>query len=192
MSCSVRKTLVLNADWRPLQVWPLSFISAEEAVRTVYRDRAYVVDEWPEELRSPSVTVKIPKAIVLKLYQPVSAAPKFCRRSILLRDRFRCQYCGEKFEAQDLTYDHVIPRAAGGQTTWDNIVSACVPCNAAKRDQMPKFSGRKGKGGNCLRPLKEPRRPTTAELLRGGLECLDPQIKEDFAAFLYWSTELDA
>jgi len=53
----------------------------------------------------------VPKIVVLRYYAPVSGEPKFCRRSILLRDRFRCCYCGEPFSSPDLTYDHVIPRS---------------------------------------------------------------------------------
>jgi len=57
--------------------------------------------------------------------------------------------------------------------------------------QMPQFSDRKGKRGTLLRPLKAPRQPTTAELLRAALECLDPTIKEDFASWLQWNAPLE-
>jgi 5-methylcytosine-specific restriction endonuclease McrA len=136
MSAALR-TLVLNADYRPLCVWPLSFMTAQEAIKTVYRDRAAVVEEWDAVFRSATKQIRVPKVIALRHYAPIDSAPKFCRRSILLRDRFRCQYCGEKFDAADLTFDHVIPRSAGGKTEWTNILTACVDCNGAKRDQMP-------------------------------------------------------
>lgn len=186
-----RKTLILNADGRPLSTWPISFVSAEEAIKTLYRDRAVVVEEWPEVFRSPSTEIRIPKVLMLKAWAPVHAKPKFCRRSILLRDRFRCQYCGERFAADLLTYDHVTPKAKGGQTVWENIVSACQICNAAKQDTMPKHSGKKGAKGGFLRPLKEPKQPTTAELLRAGMEFLEPEVKEDFGSWLYWNVELE-
>jgi HNH endonuclease len=89
----------------------------------------------------------------------------------------------------ELTFDHVIPRANGGTTSWSNILSCCVPCNKAKRDRPANWSGRKGAG---LRPLKAPRQPTTMELLRAGLEFLDPAIREDYGSWLYWSSELQA
>lgn len=185
-----RRTLVLNADYRPLSTWPLSLVDARDAVSTIWRDRADVVDVWPGEVfRSPSVTLPIPKVIALRTYAPVHTDPKFCRRSILLRDGFRCQYCGDPFEASELTFDHVVPRAKGGQTTWENILSACVKCNKDKRSQDANWSGRKGSG---LRPLKPPRKPTTAELLRAGLRFLDERVRDDFASWLYWSEELQA
>ena len=70
-------------------------------------------------------------------------------------------------------------------------MAACVEHNSAKRDQMPRHSARKGKRGDYLRPLKAPRQPTTAELLRAGLECLDPVVKEDFASWLHWNVPLE-
>lgn len=190
-SATARKTLVLNADYRPISTWPLSLISAEDAICSILKDRMVMVEEWPGEfLRSPSTTIPIPKVGALRHYAPINATPKFCRRSVLLRDRYRCQYCGERFESKDLTFDHVTPRAAGGKTVWNNILMACVPCNIRKRDTLPNFSGKKGKHDKGMRPLKQPRQPTTAELLRAGLEFLEPQLQEDFASWLYWDQEL--
>jgi 5-methylcytosine-specific restriction endonuclease McrA len=79
--------------------WPLSLVSGQEAVRAVYRGRATVVEEWSEVFRSPSVEIHVPKVIALNQFAPVNAEPKFCRRSILLRDRYKCCYCGKRFEA---------------------------------------------------------------------------------------------
>ena len=105
-----RRCLVLNADFHPLSTYPLSIVDAKDAVQAVFRERVCVVETWPEAFfRSPSISVAVPKVIALRAYAPISGAPKFCRRSILLRDRFRCCYCGQRFEAHELTYDHVIP-----------------------------------------------------------------------------------
>lgn len=183
------RTLVLNADYRPLATYPLSLITGQEAVKAVYRDRAVVVEEWDHVFRSPSREIRVPKVIALAVYAPINAAPKFCRRSILLRDRYKCQYCGQRFDSADLTFDHVIPRANGGTTVWENILSACVKCNTEKRNSHANWSGKKGVG---LRPLKQPRQPTTMELLRAGLEFIDPEIREDFGSYLYWSADLRA
>lgn len=184
------RTLVLNADARPLSTWPLSLVSAQDAVSAVWRERATVVETWEGAFfHSPSITIAVPKVMMLREYAPISGDPKFCRRSILLRDRYRCQYCGERFESNELTFDHVVPRARGGRTIWSNIVSACLRCNAMKADQPAKHSGRKAVLGS-LRPLKEPRRPTNAELLRAGLEFLSNELREDFGSWLYWNTAL--
>lgn len=54
------------------------------------------------------------------------------RERILLRDGFRCVYCGEIFPEAQLTLDHVEPRLRGGDGSPGNLVSACRACNAAK------------------------------------------------------------
>lgn len=185
------KALVLNSDYRPLSTWPLSLMSAQEAVSALWRDRINVVETWEGAFfRSPSITLPVPKVVALREYAPISGDPKFCRRSILLRDRYNCQYCGQRFAASDLTYDHVIPRSAGGRTEWANIVTACLGCNAQKANRLPNYSGRKAIIGS-LRPLKPPRRPSNAELLRAGLEFLSADLREDFGSALYWGVELD-
>jgi 5-methylcytosine-specific restriction endonuclease McrA len=189
-----RQTLVLNADCRPLSTWPLSLVSAQAAVHAVCRERVAVMETWDEVFRSPSRTIPVPKVVMLKQYAPVSAEPKFCRRSILLRDRFTCQYCGRRFPANELTFDHLIPRSRGGKTVWTNILTACLDCNALKADKDANFSGRRGvlAANGRLRPLKEPRRPSSAELLRAGLEILPNDVREDFGSWLYWTAELQA
>jgi 5-methylcytosine-specific restriction endonuclease McrA len=190
---SERRTLVLNADMLPLATYPLSTIPVQKAISAVVRDRVNVVDTWDEEFRSPTVTMLLPKVIALRDYAHVHAAPKFCRRSVILRDRFCCQYCGTRFVSEDLTFDHVIPRSAGGKTVWENILSACVPCNIRKRNTMPNYSGsrKNKKGSDAMRPLKIPRQPTAHELLQNGLEFLDAESRENWASWLYWNTELE-
>ena len=63
---------------------------------------------------------------------------KFNRRNIFARDNNQCQYCGQKFPTSELSLDHVIPRSQGGQSTWENIVCACVECNVRKGGRTPK------------------------------------------------------
>lgn len=187
-------TLVLNADYQPLSTWPLSLIRAQDAITDFYKARVQVVETWKDAFgkdrvfRSPSMVIPAPKVVVLNDYVCVHNEPKFSRRSILLRDRYRCQYCGKQFPSEELTFDHLIPRSQGGKTVWDNILMACSSCNEKKADRMPQFSAPKGSG---LRPLKEPKRPTNAELLKAGLEFLPNQIKETWGEWLYWNQELE-
>ncbi|HZT90225.1 MAG TPA: HNH endonuclease [Stellaceae bacterium] len=188
------RCLVLNADGNPLSTFPLSIIPAQDAVSAIWRDRASIVDTWEDAFfRSPSTTIAIPKVIMLREYAPISGEVKFCRRNILLRDRMACCYCGKRFPSPELTYDHVTPRSRGGKTVWENIVTACLRCNALKANSLPNYSGRKGKpSAGQMRPLRPPRRPSRAELLRAGLEFLPADIKDDFGGWLYWSAELQA
>ena len=43
--------------------------------------------------------------------------------------------------SEELTLDHVVPRAQGGESRWDNCVLACVECNHAKADRTPQQAG---------------------------------------------------
>ena len=194
------KVLVLNADFRALSTWPPSLIASTDALHAYYRDRVNIVESWEGAfLRSPSVKIKAPKVVALREYANTSASPKFCRRSIITRDAGRCQYCGEEFPSHELTFDHLVPRAKGGKTVWTNILTACVRCNALKKDQDANLSGRKGRisADGRLRPLKMPRQPTTAELLRNGLKFLSAEVRETWGHYLdptssaYWNVELE-
>jgi 5-methylcytosine-specific restriction endonuclease McrA len=54
------------------------------------------------------------------------------REEIFRRDGYRCVYCGEPFDADALTVDHVQPRVRGGDNSPGNVVTACGGCNTAK------------------------------------------------------------
>lgn len=188
-----RTCLVLNADYRPISTWPLSTMTAQDAIVSVWKERATLVEDWGEVFRHASGSLPVPKVIALRDYVHVRATPKFCRRSIYLRDRYACQYCGQQRHTADLTFDHVLPRSKGGQTTWENVLTCCVPCNTGKRDHLVTHGARRGAPGSSVwRPLKEPRQPTSFELLKAGLEFLDPSLRDDFASYLYWNSELRA
>lgn len=188
-------TLVLNATFEPLSTWPLSLIRAQDAITDYYKERVQVVETWKDAFgndrlfRSPSMSIPVPKVVVLNDYVAVyNDCPKFSRRTILLRDRYRCQYCGDRFPSNELTFDHVIPRTKGGKTEWTNILMACTECNFKKGNKDAQYSAPKGSG---LRPLKKPKQPTNAALLKAGLEFLPDQIKETWGSWLYWDVELE-
>jgi hypothetical protein len=71
----------------------------------------------------------------------IKRAVKFSRINVFTRDGFRCQYCRERKNMEDLNYDHVQPRIMGGRTVWDNIVSSCYPCNSRKAGRTPAQAG---------------------------------------------------
>ena len=54
------------------------------------------------------------------------------REQIFARDDYQCVYCGERFEPEALTVDHVQPRMRGGDRSGGNLVTACGGCNARK------------------------------------------------------------
>src|SRR6201995_2034529 len=115
-------TLVLNADYTPLSYYPLSLWPWQTAIKAVFLERVDIVSNYEREVHSPNFTMKLPSVIAFRQYVKQSEHPAFTRFNLFLRDRFSCQYCGS---THDLTFDHVIPRAPGGRTTWGNVSKAC-------------------------------------------------------------------
>jgi 5-methylcytosine-specific restriction endonuclease McrA len=121
--------LVLNADFQPLSYFPLSLFNWEDAIKAVVKGSHVVVAEYDQVVRSPSTTMRLPSVIATRAYVRPPTKVAFTRFNVFLRDGFRCQYCHEQHRPNDLTFDHVLPRAAGGVTSWENIATACSPCN---------------------------------------------------------------
>lgn len=175
--------LVLNADFRPLSYYPLSLWSWQEAIKAVVADRVNVVSVYSRKIHSPSAEMRLPSVISLKEYIPTSRRPAFTRFNVFLRDRFTCQYCGESLPTHELTFDHVIPRSKGGRTTWDNVITACSPCNLVKGNRLPIQAH--------MFPLVRPVEPTSFMLQENGRAFPPNYLHESWRDFLYWDTELD-
>jgi 5-methylcytosine-specific restriction endonuclease McrA len=173
--------LVLNADYTPLSYYPLSLWPWQTAVKAVFLERVDIVDHYEREVASPTCRMKLPSVIALRQYVRPSSHPAFTRFNLFLRDRFTCQYCGVPHE---LTFDHVIPRAQGGRTTWENVVTACAPCNLRKGGRTPK---------QARMTLAIPAfRPTNWQLQENGRSFPPNYLHESWRDWLYWDVELDA
>ncbi|RBI73540.1 HNH endonuclease [Roseovarius sp. TE539] len=173
--------LVLNADYRPLSYYPLSLWSWQDAVKAAYLERVDIVAEYDQTVSSPSTEIRIPSVIVLRDYVKPQIRVAFTRFNLFLRDEFSCQYCGSK---GDLTFDHVVPRAAGGVTSWENVVAACSRCNLRK--------GAKSLRRAAMSLRKPPRMPGAEELRNLGRKFPPNHLHESWLDFLYWDVELEA
>jgi len=172
--------LVLNADYRPLSYYPLSVWCWQDAIKAVFLDRVNIVSNYDTVVRSPSFEMALPSVVSLKSYIKPARFPAFTRFNVFLRDKFECQYCTD---GQDLTFDHVIPRARGGKTTWDNVVTACAPCNLRKGSKLPR---------ECdMHPAKSPKQPTVMELHANGRHFPPNYLHESWQDYLYWDSELE-
>ena len=179
---SYAPALVLNADFRPLNYFPLSLWSWQDAVKAVCLDRVTIVSEYDYSISSPSMEMKLPSVIALKEYVPQVRNPAFTRFNVFLRDRFTCQYCGTGHAAADLTFDHVVPRSRGGRTTWQNVVAACSLCNLRKANLLPEQCG--------MSPLSKPVAPNIWQLQENGRGFPPNYLHESWRDYLYWDTEL--
>ncbi len=174
--------LVLNADFRPLSYYPLSIWPWQEAVKAIFRGSVMVLSEYERVIHSPSHEIKLPSVLVLKDYVHAARRPAFTRFNVFLRDHWECQYCGDGFNTNELTFDHVIPKSRGGRTSWDNIVAACQVCNIRKGSRIPRECG--------MHPLNPPRQPSMFELQDYGRKFPPDFLHESWGDFLYWDTEL--
>ena len=172
--------LVLNADYRPLSYYPLSLWSWQDSIKSVFLDRVSIVSYYDRIIRSPSFSMKLPSVIALKSYIRPQANPNFTRFNVFLRDKFSCQYCGDK---KELTFDHLLPRSKGGKTNWDNVVTACSSCNVQKGGRLLKFSG--------MTLNQKPYQPTTEDLHKNGKNFTPNFLHKSWIDYLYWDVELE-
>ena len=164
--------LVLNRQFLPIHV-----TSVRRAFSLLYQDTASAVNEnyetfdfasWSQRggsvtgggdfVRTLSGAIPVPRVIVLRHFDRVpSRNVRFSRANIFSRDTLTCQYCQSMPPRSQLNLDHVVPRAQGGKTTWENVVCCCIPCNRRKGGRTPEQAGVK------LRRI--PRRPRWSPLM---------------------------
>lgn len=130
------RVLLLNQTYEPLGT-----VSVARAVIMTFKNTVFV-EEWDGDrvLRSAHDQFPVPSVIRRRVYINVRHRREqsgMRRLRIYIRDKFRCQYCGDKKPAAELTLDHVLPRSRGGDNSPVNIVTACLQCNSRKRDRTP-------------------------------------------------------
>ena len=145
------RTLLLNSDYLPLRV----VNTQEKALDLIFRGKVYVVETGGRVIRTGGSDYPFPSVVALIKYEPKHDGVRFKRRNVYQRDGHQCAYCGGVYPAGELSYDHVVPRAQGAGgfvrawgsgrripvTCWENIVTACKPCNHRKADRTPKQAG---------------------------------------------------
>lgn len=184
LECSV---LVLNRFYMAIRV-----VNVRRAMTLLYRACAEVItieddqyfnydfDAWceisqfhalekqPEEdyIRAVHFDLQVPRIVRLTRYDRLpKTTVRFNRKNLFARDGHRCQYCGQARPTSQLSLDHVVPRALGGKTTWENIVCSCLTCNSKKGGRTPLQAGMKllsrpskpHSNPSMFTPLKDPR-----------------------------------
>ena len=182
MSTLGSPSLVLNADFRPLSYYPLSLCSWQDAIKAVFLERVTVIESYEKVVHSPSISFKLPSVVALKSFVIPQRKPAFTRFNVFLRDNFTCQYCHQRHSANELTFDHLIPRCLNGKTTWTNVLSACTSCNLKKGRRLLRFSE--------MKLTKMPTRPTSTQLQNNGRNFPPNFLHESWRDYLYWDTEL--
>jgi 5-methylcytosine-specific restriction endonuclease McrA len=139
-----------------------------------------VVSTYDQVVHSQSFEMQLPSVVSLKHYVAQDRPPAFTRFNLFLRDKFACQYCGAD---DDLTFDHLVPRSRGGQTTWINVVAACSVCNLRK--------GNLTMAESHMFPSQMPFQPTVHHLHRNGRLFPPNYLHDSWLDYLYWDTELE-
>jgi len=155
------------ASWREVSEYRAKHFRQEE-------------DDW---VRTSSSQIQVPRVVRLFAYEKMPKhTVKFNRRNIFARDNNQCQYCGRKFSTTELSLDHVTPRSQGGQSTWENIVCACVNCNVRKGGRTPKQAH--------MSLIRKPEKPKRSPVLNLKLTHKKYQSWKTFLDNAYWSVEL--
>ena len=147
-------TLVLNSSGLPISVIPISSFIWQDAVKAIWVNSVSVLDYYEDWIvHSPTMEMRVPAVVMTRRYINEGRAVRFTRENIFLRDGYRCQYCGNIFGENSLTLDHVRPVTYGGKSTWDNLSSACSPCNSNRGCNMK------------IKPITPPYQPTYYEMV---------------------------
>ncbi|HEY0946927.1 MAG TPA: HNH endonuclease [Opitutaceae bacterium] len=195
--------LVLNRLWQAVNV-----IGARRAFALLARGHASVVHHHEDDFRifslldwmdfsrenppleeldtvhTPRTVIRLPRVILLTWFDKLPCKElKLTRNNVFERDKSTCQYCGRRFDREDLNLDHVIPRDRGGKTTWENIVCSCVKCNTRKANRLPHEAH--------MHLIRKPVRPKWRPVISLVLNNQERERWKDFLDLAYWNVELE-
>ena len=164
--------LVLNADYTPLSYYPLSLWPWQTAVKAMFLERS----TWCTLERE----VPTHRALKLSASPPASSAQPVpaSRVQTVPARRFRCVYAVRR-----ASYFAMSSRAQGGRTTWENVATACAPCNLRKGGRTPHQAK--------MHFAREPIRPTSWQLQDHGKSFPPNYLHQSWRDYLYWDVELE-
>jgi 5-methylcytosine-specific restriction endonuclease McrA len=168
--------LVLNRLYQPVRI-----TTVRSALRLLYAGSARALDQrgelhdfasWrrlplreglDQAIALVQGALRVPHVLHLERYSRLwRPLVRLTRRNLMLRDGYRCQYCGRHAAERALNIDHVLPRSRGGRQSWENLVTACQPCNRRKGERTPQEAGMP-----LLRTAAAPSWSIAAQLLLG-------------------------
>ncbi|MGI6456805.1 MAG: HNH endonuclease [bacterium] len=169
------RVLVLNSSYEAINI-----CSARRAILMLLAEKADIVEESRDYIHSSVFVMPMPEVIRLRRFINLPYRPiPFCRKNIMLRDSYRCQYCGRHYPADELTLDHVLPVSRGGKDSWSNVVTACRQCNNRKGNFLPDEAGME-----LQNQPKKPLLPTYLHLVR-----LMGENREVWRKYLFYDEE---
>jgi len=178
------ETLVLSTRFEPVARIPW-----QRAITLLFLGKVEVVEEYEDKvIHAVSFEVRMPSVIrFLRSVRAKRRTVRFSRENVYARDGMRCQYCRQRVPRHEATYDHVIPRAHGGRTTWENVVIACFPCNQRKGGRTPEQAGMR----LHTLPVKPKKLPDTLRLTFVYERGMPLSWKKFLRDVTYWHGELE-
>jgi len=189
------RTLLLSNAYEPLKA-----ISFKRALTMIFKGKVEIIEEYdwnilpvPTEtqievsdqgktVKRTMILFKAPAVVrLLNAFVRNKRRVKFSRINLYARDNYTCLYCGAKKRVGELTFDHVVPRKLGGRTTWQNIATACSPCNLRKGGRTPDQAG--------MKLLKQPIQPSWTPALT--ITVSTSSVPDAWRDYLYWTSELE-
>lgn len=171
------QTLVLDQGMQPVKI-----VHWQRALVLLAGGKIEILDSYENVIRGPSLVMNVPAVVRLKRgFKRFKKPVKFSRINVYARDDYRCQYCNQRRRIEDLTYDHVVPRAQGGKTTWTNITTACLECNGRKANRTPEQAG--------MKLLKKPVQPVDNP--RSAIPIHPRSMPQAWKDYVYWTEKLD-
>ena len=173
----MEQVLLLNITFEPLKV-----INWKKAIIMLTLGKVEVIEQYTREVHSVSFAIKLPAVVrLLRFVKRPKIPVRFSRQNIYIRDDYKCQYCGKRLTPDELTWDHVLPRAHGGKTEWKNVVTCCIKCNRKKGGRLPSEAS--------MVLIKKPGIPEWLPILKVTLRFKHtPQSWRDY---IYWNVELE-
>jgi 5-methylcytosine-specific restriction endonuclease McrA len=164
-------------------------ISWQRAITLFFSGKVEVLEEYADrEIRSVTFAIKIPAVVrFLRALRGQRTRIRFSRENVYTRDSGKCQYCGTRVARPEATYDHVMPRSKGGQTTWENIVIACLGCNQKKGGRTPEQAGMK----LLSKPVRPKRLPDSFRMTFAWKKGMPEPWRNWLRDLVYWNGELD-
>lgn len=156
------RVLLLNQSGEPL-----TFVPWTRALTLLFKGRAQPLEYFEDaEVRSgwdrngERKSFRVPSVMVLLQYIVMTSGRdvSLTKKNLMLRDGYKCQYCGKLLNGHTATCDHVLPVSRGGKNVWRNCVLSCKPCNNEKAQKTP------AEAGMTLR--RRPYKPTRVILLQ--------------------------
>lgn len=174
------RSLLLSSTYEPLKI-----IGWQRAVSLLFLGKVEVIRTYEDFLlRSPSSELQAPAVVrLISFVRRRRVRVAMTRKNVFYRDGYTCQYCLRQLPARELTCDHVLPRSQGGGSSWENLVTACAPCNRRKGGRTPEEARMKLR----RRPVRPDSLPVEYTLNLGAAPPPEP-----WRDFLGWATQIDA